>query len=306
MDPLTHFLVGGAIGALKGGAGGAALQSSVYWGTALAAVAPDSDIVTRIFGDSLTYLDHHRGASHSAPGLLALSAASAGLVTAFTPGVGWFQLLPWALAGALSHVALDLLNSYGTQALWPFSRVRLAFDILMIVDLPILGVLAAAFGLNRARPGSAQALFGLALAFIATYILIRVGIHRRLLAFVRRELAPLSPVRLDVLPGIVGLNRWAFVGETPEGFVLGAVTWRPLRLEAQERRTRNWDRAIEASTRSRAARIFIDFARYPYAEATSREGGYSVRWIDLRYRYRGSDQFSVTVDLDDQLQVISR
>jgi inner membrane protein len=269
-------------------------------------VAPDSDIVTRIFGDSHTYLEHHRGASHSAPGLLALSAACAGLVAALTPGVNWLQLFPWTLAGALSHVTLDLMNPYGTKVAWPFSRKRFAFDILMIVDLPILGALAAALGLNRARPGAGPVIFGLALAFIAVYILFRAGIHRRLLAFARRELAHLSPVRLDLFPGIVGVNRWAFVGETPDGYVLGTVTWRPLRLEVQERRAKSWNRIIEASTRSRAARIFIDFARYPYAEATPREGGYTVRWIDLRYRYRGSDQFSTTVDLDDQLRVMLR
>lgn len=305
MDPLTHFLVGGAIGALKGGAGGAALKSSVYWGTALGAVAPDSDIVTRIFGDSLTYLEHHRGASHSPVGLLILAAAFAGIVAAIVPGVGWLQVFPWSLAGAISHVALDMLNSYGTRALWPWSRARLAFDILMIVDLPILGALLAALGLNGARPGSTQVVFGLTLALIAIYIMTRVAIHHRLLNFVKKDLAYLSPVRLNVLPGIFGLNRWAFVAETSEGFVLGAVTWRPLRAEIFERRTKNRNRAVEAAARSRAGRIFLDFARYPYAEVTARDGGYLVRWTDLRYRYRGRDQFRVTVALDEELRVVS-
>ncbi|MCL4439674.1 MAG: metal-dependent hydrolase, partial [Firmicutes bacterium] len=67
MDPLTHALVGMGVAALTGEK--LSLASPLHLGAVLGALAPDLDIVLQLCGD-IPYLTHHRGSSHSIPGVL--------------------------------------------------------------------------------------------------------------------------------------------------------------------------------------------------------------------------------------------
>ena len=51
--------------------------------------------------------------------------------------VGWRELFPPGLAGALTHLLCDGCTSYGTMLLWPFTEARYAWDCLPIVDLMV-------------------------------------------------------------------------------------------------------------------------------------------------------------------------
>ena len=69
MDNLTHSLVG--IAAAK--AGLEKLSPGTTFLCVLAANAPDSDIVVLLFGDRWSFLEHHRGITHSIVGVLSLA-----------------------------------------------------------------------------------------------------------------------------------------------------------------------------------------------------------------------------------------
>src|SRR6185503_19106200 len=112
----------------------------------LAAVAsnlPDLDLLLGLFADPMALLNLHRGISHSF-----LAAPLLGL---------------WLIAtlAVLLHCGLDLLTSYGTQVLAPFSARALALPVLFIVDPLVWLLLAAACALAWQRRSTRLARDGL-------------------------------------------------------------------------------------------------------------------------------------------------
>ncbi|MCL5045590.1 MAG: metal-dependent hydrolase [Actinobacteria bacterium] len=313
MDPVTHGLVGAVLGSLKGAPGGPAEAQAVFWTAVLGAVMPDVDIVTRLTGGEIGYLEKHRGVTHSIPGLLVLSAASAVLVKVVWPGASWTVLFARAIVGALSHVFLDIQNSYGTRFLWPFSNRRLAWDTLMIVDLPILlltlaGLIGAAY-----NPSERTRVTWLVLSAMAFYLILRLYIHGRILGAAHRRfsgsgLGGPQPLKISVTPGLLGIGLWNFVVEAPDRFVIGEA--RPFTrgkvfdiLKELPRDTS--DPFFQASRKARATRIFLDFARHPWRVHEKRDGRHVVTWGDLRFWFRNHPVFTVTVIMDDQMQILS-
>jgi hypothetical protein len=65
--------------------------------------------------------------------------------------------------------------------------------------------------------------------------------------------------------------------------------------------------ALAAAMKTQAGKIFLDFARFPWAQVDESEQGYIVSLRDLRF-YRPSAQsqgFTLKVELDNRLQVRS-
>lgn len=139
MDNLTHSLVG--LAAAKAG-----LERVSAGATALcivAANAPDTDIVT-LFAGQFTYLEHHRGITHSIVGTLAIALALplvfyAGerLVTRLSghaPRAKFKGLLIASLLLSASHPLLDYMNNYGVRPLLPWNPRWFYGDLVFILD----------------------------------------------------------------------------------------------------------------------------------------------------------------------------
>ncbi|GAB4266738.1 metal-dependent hydrolase [Thermincola ferriacetica] len=118
MDPVTHFLVGTVIAGVSGEK--LSISDPLYLSTVLGSLMPDMDIVYQLRGH-IAYLKNHRGMSHSVPGLIC-NAGLIALAVYLLSGYRFVALFAWALLGGLSHVFLDVLNSYGAQVLWPLSK----------------------------------------------------------------------------------------------------------------------------------------------------------------------------------------
>lgn len=145
MDTVTHALAGAAISDcwFRKRLGPVATPFAL----AVAAL-PDADVVTRLVSRE-SFLLHHRGITHSFLAIL-LAAPLLGLAgRALAKRGGWKEWGALALLCLLSHTVLDLLTSWGTMPLLPFSNARLAWDVLPIIDLFLLGVTGASFVLNR-------------------------------------------------------------------------------------------------------------------------------------------------------------
>ena len=137
MDTITHALCGAAIGTAF--FSGANHRRAALIGAVLASL-PDADMAWR-------GIIAHRAETHAFFYMaLALPLLAEGTRRFIPAGRGRAWLMT-ALA-LFSHTILDILNSYGTQCLLPFSPAYVALDALPIVDpllaLPLLIALLAA------------------------------------------------------------------------------------------------------------------------------------------------------------------
>jgi len=171
MDTVTHGLTGWLISR--------AIPSDQYSREATAAVIvgsllPDADNVTSLLGSEM-YLRLHRGLSHGFAGIAVTSLVVALLLYKFGKWKDLKKLFLLALLGQLSHVALDLLNSYGTQIFQPFSDARVSFDILFVVDLFFTGIIVTGLLLSRRRTAPARA----AVVALCVYVGFSTFLHLR-------------------------------------------------------------------------------------------------------------------------------
>ena len=191
MDPFTHAVLGGAV---AGACCYRSLGRKAIVAGALVALVPDVDVFYRI--DEWSSWRYHRGITHS----LAFAAVAGPLLgllarAMFERGSAKMGAQPYMLAAALallSHPLLDLMTSYGTQLLAPFSDRRFAIDAIAIIDPLYTLPLAAAvlYALLRPRPPArAGAVFGLMLALTTAYLGATYAINAWAEGEARRQLA---------------------------------------------------------------------------------------------------------------------
>lgn len=145
MDTLTHALSGALIARATAAAtqheNALPLRGRIVAGF-LAGAFPDSDIVIRFFTDPITYLNLHRGVTHSIV-LLPLWA----LLLAGVFSLLWRRLYPWrafygvALLGIAIHIVGDVITTFGTQVLAPFSDYKAIIPTTFIIDLYFTGII---------------------------------------------------------------------------------------------------------------------------------------------------------------------
>lgn len=139
MDSLTHALTGSIVGHAMGGK---KIGPKAMLLGAVAANIPDFDVAfTRLY-NPVEAMFVHRGFSHSLV-LLAGGSLTLGYLLKryhkgqYPFGFWWLMvLLPW-----LSHLAMDVFNTYGTALFEPFSSIRASFDSMAIIDVNLLFIL---------------------------------------------------------------------------------------------------------------------------------------------------------------------
>lgn len=105
---------------------------------------PDIDVVVRVRGLT-SYLEHHRGLTHSLFGLAVLAGVLAFLLVyldrkfrlrrdPFRRPVRPARLFAVSLVGGLGHLFMDFTNTYGVRPLLPFSRRWYYGDLAFVVD----------------------------------------------------------------------------------------------------------------------------------------------------------------------------
>ncbi len=172
MDAVTHGLTGWLIArSVPSEQGGKAATAAVVIGSVL----PDVDHVVSVLGSDAA-IRFHRGISHSFAGIAVSSLLLALLLCRFGRWKDLKKLYLFALIGQLSHIALDLITSYGTQIFQPFSDARVSFDLLFIIDLVFTGIVLA--GIVLSRHGRAAMARG-ALAALAIYVGFAAVLHVR-------------------------------------------------------------------------------------------------------------------------------
>ena len=180
MDNLTHSLTG----ALLGQMGLKRLSGRAMATLVIAANIPDIDAVATLLGTESLAI--RRGITHGPIALLVLPVVLTGMVLLWDrwrPSpvpVRPASLLLLAYIGALSHPALDFLNSYGIRLLEPFSSRWVYGDTLFIIDVWVWAALVAGFWISRRREKRGRsnwrkpafAAFAIIIAYIAANGLI--------------------------------------------------------------------------------------------------------------------------------------
>lgn len=308
MEPVTHLLTGACIAR-------AGLNRTTGLATltlVLASEAPDGDFATAI-GGSASYLEHHRGITHTLLGAPFVAALVLALVYAIyrlllwrgrRPKLppNWRLLYLYALMAAVIHIFLDFTNSYGVRPFAPFNWKWYSWDILYIVDPVILGVLVLSLaipgllglvseeiGARKSPRGRAAAIF--ALVCFAAVIYLRDFEHRRAVNLLNSvTYRDEDARRVSAFPTMLNPFLWNGVVETRNFYELVPVSPRAGQIDpegvARPIYKPQLTPATEAAKRSRLGRVYLDWAQYPLVEAERlpNNQGYSVQFTDLRFK----------------------
>ncbi|MDA8233492.1 MAG: metal-dependent hydrolase [Clostridia bacterium] len=308
MDNLTHGLVGLTLSAIRKTNDveyrEPLNQRAIFWSTGLGSQFPDLDIVFRFISD-VSYLENHRGLTHSLAGLMIIPLIITLLVRYFFPMVKGRIIYFWAWLATGVHIFLDILTSYGTMALWPINSIRYAWDILAIIDPVIIVLLFAAMVIARRIPYNKRKVYATVLALVIGYISTRTLLQHQLVQTVTQNFKPgTSITETSVIPTLMGYNKWHLVVETKDKYYLGTASVWPWSFNLDEELPKSHNQVIAAASQAPAVQVFNQFARYPYAEIRKKDTVFQVTWADLRYKFGKHNPFSAFVNLDENLRVI--
>ncbi len=168
MDPFTHALLGACAAQV---AFGRRLPSRAWLIGAGTALVPDLDFFIHSDSDPLLNVEMHRQFSH------ALAFIPVGGLLAGLPWLlrrwaraEWRGVLGAAVLAYATHGLLDACTNYGTQLLWPFSNLRVAWHLVTTVGPPV--TLMLLFGLLGAVPGGRRWPAALGLLGCLSYLAI--------------------------------------------------------------------------------------------------------------------------------------
>ena len=321
MENLTHTLVGlmmARAGLAKTTQRGAGMMM-------LAANMPDLDTVSW-FGGTLTYIQYHRGDTHSLTFAPLIALIPMLLVRA---GLNWRAYVA-SLLGVLSHLLLDWTNVYGIRLFLPFSDRWPHLDITDIVDpwiwvilllalaAPWLsGLVSGEISSKSTGAGNANACVKRAWAWFAILALLafegtRFITHQRALDVMNARLYNGAVARrITALPGTFNPLRWRGVIEG-DGFVRIAPL--DLRTHFDPAGGRVYypaatNGAITAAMHTRPFEVFGRFNQVPFLQVTKLSDATAgdatrVQLIDLRFGTPEYPGFATTAVVDASGRVL--
>jgi inner membrane protein len=246
---------------------------------AVAGVAPDLDFLCELKG-KLAGWRYHRVALHGIP-MLPLMAAPLvlGALASDAAQAGLLRIVLTVVAALASHLLLDVVTSFGTALLYPFTRRRFSTRSHFIADPIVLVMLA--LGLVAQRPVTALAAVA---AYMASSSVVRVWLTRRVRAELLR-IGKLDP-RPVLEPRLLSPWRWLVILDDGDSYLVGQVT--PLSLGRWQRtQSGRGGPAAPLARQNELLCAFLDTCDFPRFEL--REGRTLVVedvkwWLELPFR----------------------
>jgi membrane-bound metal-dependent hydrolase YbcI (DUF457 family) len=249
----------------------------------IASNLPDLDSVAGFWGTA-TYLDQHRGITHSLIGIPFLALLLAAVMYFFS-GNFW-RTYAVALIAMATHPALDYLNPYGLRPFLPWNGTWYYGDYLVIIDLYLdaallLGLLAGWLLPNRKRLAAFVSLV-LAMAYIG----VRVELHRRAVAKVEVQAAHLNGTeRWAVLP-TGSAKIWDVISSSQNHLSrtdICALPCKRIETEMVQMDSAPSSDIVMQAAAARSAKELLNFARFPVTHVEQLGTAYRVTFSDFRF-----------------------
>ena len=295
MDNLCHTLVGAAFGE-------AGLNRRTRFGSAtlmLASNLPDIDVLAFATGTPAVAL--RRGWTHGVVAQLLLPIVLTAIVLVVArrrPGTGEARdastgpptragsLLLLSYLGVITHVLMDVLNTYGVRLLTPIERRWFYGDVLFIIDpwmwLSLgLGVWVAR---QRRSPTAARvALLAAALYVIAMTVTARAAREDIVGRWQQVHGRPPQAVMVGPVP-VTPLVRNVII-DAGDHYEVGLFTWRPRRVQFSQTVVDKHDRDPRVAVAREAPNIraFLVWSRFPFWTFEPVAGGTRVTVGDMRF-----------------------
>ena len=278
------------------------------YGTATAVIAsnlPDIDSIAGFWGTA-TYLEHHRGITHSLIGIPALALLLSVVMYFFSGNFGKTYAI--ALIAMTTHPVLDLLNPYGLRPFLPWSDKWYYGDLVFIFDpyldaVLVLGLVSASLWTDRRR----LALSASVLA-AACYIGLRIELHAMAASRIEPYLQQGSETRKwALIPNMLDPRRWDAVLQTNseilrfdvDATASSAVEPRVTHIDTGPR-----SEIVDRAAMAHNAKAILRFARFPVTRVEQLPQGYRVVFYDFRFhRGDGATALAAEVLLDNSLNV---
>ncbi len=221
MDPISQGVLGASLSQSLSQRKKVVAAGVLGW---LSGMAPDLDIFIRSASDPILFLEFHRQFTHALSFIPIGALICAAVLHPFVRKRLYFrESYLFCFLGYATHGLLDACTTYGTQLLWPFSDMRVAWNNVSVVDplftLPALALIV--FASLRKKPRLAR----FAIAWAVAYLLLGVLQHERAEAAGRvlAEERGHAPVRLEAKPGFANLLLWKVVYEVDDQYYVDAV-----------------------------------------------------------------------------------
>lgn len=286
MDPVTH----GLAGALITEAGfRQSLGNRAKVMLPLVAMSPDLDIIYRIEGLP-NYIANHRGLTHSFAGVIVAGVILGAIMGRLDEERRYTAWIAACWVALVSHQLLDLITSYGTIILYPFSHTRFYFDWVFILDLFLTGILLVFWLLSRRRePAQAKRMAGIGLWTAAIYIAFcalnhSLALHQLKAAGRRNQI---TYVAMAAIPQPFLPFRWSGILDTGINYYQAPFysLWTPSTpFQVFTKTTGSYfeQRARETDLGA----LYNWFARYPVVNERAEAGYHIVEFSDLRFYIR--------------------
>lgn len=298
MDTATHFAMGAALAGMMT----IDPQTAAYYPAFATAVVvgsqiPDIDTVLKLRNNAV-YITHHRGITHSIPFTLLWPVVITAVIAAFNNGIPILHLWAWTQLAVFLHVFVDIFNSYGTQALRPFTNKWIQIGIINTFD-PIMFSLLIAGCILWAVIGHPFAVFMTIFALLVIYYITR----RILQQSIRKRLLQLIPpdetIKKTFVAPTIRFFEWRVGAETDRHYYIGRSYGRNISFSDKFKYAPYPSEALMAyAHQDPNLKAFLSFSSIYRWTVQDKEDGRELRFIDLRYLKDGHYSFVAILNLD--------
>ncbi|WP_432352814.1 metal-dependent hydrolase [Sporosarcina sp. A2] len=305
MDTGTHIAMGIAISGLAMAdpmvASHSATMGPVFAGIIVGSLIPDIDTVLKLRNNAV-YIRNHRGITHSIPAVLLWPIVISVILSFFVPEANFIHLWAWTFLAVFVHVFVDIFNSYGTQALRPFSQKWVALSVINTFDPIIfaLHTIAIAAWLFGAQPVLTMSIL---YSVVFVYYLLRFAVR----GAVKRAVCNTIPDAVDIyIAPTMRFFQWRIAASTKTDHYVGRAYGRSVNIyDRFDRKPLPDSPYVLAAMTDKNIEAFVAFSPIYRWEITQVDVLTEVRLIDLRYRSKTFYPFVAVAHVDEELNVVN-
>lgn len=206
------------------------------------------------------------------------------------------------LLAVFVHVFVDIFNSYGTQALRPFSRKWVALGVIntfdpIIFGIHVVGLLFWMFGLNPVPT------FLTMYAVVFVYYILRFAVQHAVKNSVKHTIPDADEI---IVAPTMKFLQWRVAAISKTHHYVGRAYGRSITIyDKFERNPLPESELVKAALKDKNLSAFTSFSPIYRWEITEFEHIYEVRLIDLRYRSNDYYPFVAVAHLNADLEIVN-